>query len=260
MSLLDRFRPRWKHSDPHVRFAALQSLDDPSALAEIFETDEHPEVRAAAFARISDQSLLAEIAKGDSEFNVRAAERLTEQRRLADVARLSGSAKVRAAVVARLDDDNLLQRIAAMDEDAEVRALAKQRHEGPDRFRDYLKSTLSKLHVAQQTANRMAEFCGTLDDVCGALVANSRYRINGVVAEPNPATISSTMSPEFSCVELLAGRPEGAEMTANNRMQRVFYRIKIWRQGENDFSGAVEERRYEMASNAVAWSDSSKSD
>jgi hypothetical protein len=233
-------------------------LNEQATLREVFENDPSADVRHAAFERITDQAVLAQIAKREGEFAPRAAERLSEQKWLGEIARSAASPKVRAAVVARLDDDELLQRIASLDVDPEVRLRAKLRHDGPDRFRDYLKRTLSKLDVAHRKADRVAEFCGTLDDVCGALVAHSRYRINGVVADLAEPTISSAS--DFSCVELIAGRRDANEITAHDRVERVVYRIKIWRQGENDFSGAVEERRYEMSSNAVAWSDSSKSD
>ena len=241
-----------------MRKTAVESLGNQAALAKIFENDPSPEVRRAAFERITDQESLAGIARREDELALRAAERITEQRWLGDVARRALSPKVRAAAVARLDDDELLQRIASLDVDPDVRSRAKQRHDGPDRFRDYLKSTLSKLHVALRQADRVAEFCGTLDDVCGALVAHRRYQINGVVAEVAEPALGSAS--DFSCVELVAGRRDASEITANDRVQRVVYRIKIWREGENDFSGAVEERRYEMSSNALAWGDSSKSD
>jgi hypothetical protein len=260
MSLFDRFRPRWKHSDPQVRKEAVGALTDHALLIELFETDPSEDVRAAACARITDQEFLAEVAKGEGPHNLGAAQRLTEPLPLADVANNARSARVRAAVVERITDDQLLQRIASLDIDPEVRLRAKQRHEGPDKIRDYLKTTLSKLHVAQRKADRVAEFCGTLDDVCGTLVANSRYRINAVVSDPAPASTDHNPTPDFSCIELLADRHAAPEISAKDRVQRVVYRIKVWRQGENDFSGAVEERRYEMSSNVIALSDSSKSD
>lgn len=260
MSLFDRFRPRWKHSDPNVRKEAAAALTDQTTLIEVFENDSSTEVRNAAFERIADQEFLTRLATGDGPVNLAAAQRLTDPIALAEVARSASSARVRAAAVDRIGDDQLLQRIASLDLDPEVRLRAKQRHEGPDKIRDYLKTTLSKLQVAQRKGDRVAEFCGTLDDVCGTLVANSRYRINAVVSDPTLSSADQNNPPDFSCIELLAGRHDATEISAKDRVQRVVYRIKVWRQGENNFSGAVEERRYEMSSNALALSDSSKSD
>jgi len=61
MSLLNPFRPRWKHSDPEVRKVAVETLTDERALAFVFENDPSEEIRRMAFDRISDQSLLAMI-------------------------------------------------------------------------------------------------------------------------------------------------------------------------------------------------------
>lgn len=260
MSLLDRFRPRWRHSDPVTRKSALADLADPAVLRRIFEGDPDPEVRRAAFERITEQEYLAHIAKGETELNLRAAERLVDQQQLVDVAQRAVSPRVRAAVVPRIEDGEALQRIASLDLDPEVRALAKQRRAGPDGFRDYLQRALAQLEVAQHKAERTAEFCGTLDDVCGALVTSGRYRINAVVTAPGEAPPGAGAKPDFTCVELLANRADGPASATDERGPRVFYRIKIWRQGDNFYSGAVEERRLEIASNAVAWGDSSKGD
>jgi hypothetical protein len=266
MSLLDHLRPRWKHSDPAVRKAAVELLTDDRVLTTVFEHDTNEEVRRAAFDRLNDEDVLAAVAKGGTDLNLRAARRLKSARQIADVVRHAESADVRAFLVSKITDRDILHRVASSDVDLKVRLCAKRRCEVPDRMRDYLRRTLSKLQVAEDKAAAVAEFCGNLDDVCGALIAHDRYRINGVTAEPwasnaggNLKLAPDTDTTDPTCVEFLAGRCETASRGESNTLERVFYRIKIWRRGTDDFGGAVEEGRYKMSSDTAAWSDSSKS-
>jgi hypothetical protein len=265
MSLLDPFRSRWKHSDPKVRKAAVQELTDDRQLTAVFDNDSNDEIRLLAFQRLKDEEVLARIAKSANILNLRAAERLKDRKLLADVVRTAASAEVRAFVVTKITDRTLLHRIASSDVDLKVRLCAKRRCEVPDRMRDYLHKTLSNLQVAERKGEAATEFCGNLDEVCGALIANARYRINGVTAEPwaSPAgkfsVTGDIAADDPSCVEFLAGRGDALTEAEMGSAERVFYRIKIWRHGENEFNGAVEEGRFRMTSDTVAWSDSSKS-
>ena len=86
--LRDLFRPKWKHSNPAMRFAAIARLTDQNALAKIAKTDANQSVRQAAVERLTDENLLAEIALSDTEYVVRqaAVEKLTDQALLADIA------------------------------------------------------------------------------------------------------------------------------------------------------------------------------
>src|SRR5436190_4162382 len=127
MSLLDAFRPKWKHSDPEVRKAAVETLTDERALAFVFENDPSAEIKRMAFARSMDQDFLARVAKGTTELNVPAAGRLTDPRLLADVARNAESSEVRALVVSQIGDRALLHRISALDVDLKVRLHAKRK-------------------------------------------------------------------------------------------------------------------------------------
>jgi hypothetical protein len=52
MAILDLFRPKWRHSDPEVRKAALSEVSDRGLLKQISAQDDHVEVRAAAAARL----------------------------------------------------------------------------------------------------------------------------------------------------------------------------------------------------------------
>lgn len=60
MSLLDWFRPRWRHSDPEKRLAAVRELSDCETLAAIVENpDEETRIRYAAIERFDDDSIRA---------------------------------------------------------------------------------------------------------------------------------------------------------------------------------------------------------
>src|ERR1051325_10658499 len=75
MSILERLRPlpRWKHSDPAVRAAAVYELgpDKADALRALAREDAEARVRRAAAARIDDPAVLAEIARTDPDEDVR---------------------------------------------------------------------------------------------------------------------------------------------------------------------------------------------
>ena len=60
--ILDIFRPKWKHSDWHVRLRAVDALQKESVASHLATGDPHGDVRDAAHARL--QQLLAARAKG----------------------------------------------------------------------------------------------------------------------------------------------------------------------------------------------------
>src|SRR6185295_20403670 len=76
MGILEKLRPtpRWKHSDPSVRVAAVYELggDEGEALHALAREDAEPRVRRAAVTRIDDVAILGEIAKTDPDEDVRA--------------------------------------------------------------------------------------------------------------------------------------------------------------------------------------------
>ena len=52
MSLFDRFRPKWRHSDADVRRESIPSITDPAVLVEIIIKDSEWFVRHEAFAAL----------------------------------------------------------------------------------------------------------------------------------------------------------------------------------------------------------------
>jgi hypothetical protein len=75
MGLLDRFRaqPRWKHSSPAIRLAAVEELplDQQDILVAIAREDRDAGVRIAAVRKVLAPSVVADIAASDGEARVR---------------------------------------------------------------------------------------------------------------------------------------------------------------------------------------------
>ena len=77
MSFLDRFKPqpKWKHTDPAIRAAAVPEIpDDPEhrgVIEELATADEDVRVRAAAVARVADVTVLARLARPEPDADLR---------------------------------------------------------------------------------------------------------------------------------------------------------------------------------------------
>ena len=56
--IMDIFRPRYKHSDPHVREKAVREIGDSGVLYEVATTDNSDNVRNAAIEVIADEKIL----------------------------------------------------------------------------------------------------------------------------------------------------------------------------------------------------------
>ena len=56
MALSDLFKPKWKHSNPDVRKAALVNVIDSKILAEIAINDKDWSVRIAAIKKITERN------------------------------------------------------------------------------------------------------------------------------------------------------------------------------------------------------------
>ncbi len=127
MALLDRLRPQpaWKHADPAVRIASLDTLPESElgVIATLARTDESPRVRRAAIARLTDADALGTIARGDVDTQVRA----DALARLLTLA-LDGTDVPRAALAARaLREERALVQVARSAPDAEIALAALER-------------------------------------------------------------------------------------------------------------------------------------
>jgi len=165
------FRPRWEHSDPHIRRKALESGSaPPDVLASAARADSDPGVRQCAIERLEDLDLLAELAAGDTPAAVREAA-LRRQRELlagpeqqgppiearlralrglqapalfSSLAREAQVAEIRAAALGQVQDTALLCSLAIEDPVAAVRRAAVERIDDPAGWE----------RVAQEARNR----------------------------------------------------------------------------------------------------------
>ena len=141
MSFLDRFKPqpRWKHTDPAIRAAAVPEIpDDPEhrgAIEELAMGDEDARVRSAAIARVVDVPLLARLARWERDPDLRrqvterlvavatapsdtdgdaalALEGLDDPRHFSTIAKSSPHETIRTAALARVHDVKALGSIA----------------------------------------------------------------------------------------------------------------------------------------------------
>jgi hypothetical protein len=269
MSLFDRIKPRWQNSDARVRREAVAGLTNQAQLRQLAETDPDGEVRAAAYGRIKDGPELLALAKGGSEWSEKAVAGLAAAAHLIDVARHAANARARAAAVSRIEDPAVLLAIASLDEDPFVRRCARRHQPRSDGLRARLKDALAKLRIAEGMAGEVAEFCGSLDDVCSSIVADGRFTVHGLPAESaatgeehrSPAGSTSVcfegaLAPRHQLVELLAGQSDRAAGPERG-LKPVHYRIKVWRAGENAFAWNLEERHVALSKDAETWSRSS---
>src|SRR6266850_479562 len=156
MGILEKLRPtpRWKHTDPSVRAAAVYDLgpEDGEALRALAREDADTRVRRAAVTRLDEADVLADVARTDPDEDVRteairglaglAAEAddvsaatdavrkllaLGRTKEVVVVARASTSADVRGAIVDLLDDPKALGSVSrhAQDNATRLRALAR---------------------------------------------------------------------------------------------------------------------------------------
>src|SRR5687767_1308530 len=98
------FGPKWKHADPDVRLEAVARLNDVAALVTIAEADQVRDIRFAAVQRLTDSDSLVHLAKGRSDIAPDALDRVTDQRRVLEIARGAESPEVRARAVTRVAD------------------------------------------------------------------------------------------------------------------------------------------------------------
>jgi len=156
MGILEKLRPtpRWKHTDPSVRAAAVYDLgpEDGEALRALAREDADTRVRRAAVTRLDEADVLADVARTDPDEEVRgeavrglaglAAEAddvsaatdavrhllaLGRVKEVVVVARASTSAAVREAIVDLLEDQKALGSLSrhAADNSTRLRALAR---------------------------------------------------------------------------------------------------------------------------------------
>ncbi len=129
MLFFDLFKPKWKHSNPGVRFEAIASLKRASVLKRVANNDVNSAVRQCTIQNITDEALLADIAVHSYfvDTQIHAVTRLTNQLLLANIAKTHEDAPVRGLAVKKVTDQVLLADIAKTHEDAPIRKLAVEK-------------------------------------------------------------------------------------------------------------------------------------
>lgn len=265
MSFLDRFRAKWKHPDPAVRRLAVAQLRDQSQLLSIAEEDADETVRLAAVRHLSDDDALAAIAERNSPLAIPALERMNDRTLIARVAQAAELQAVRELAVERIEDGLTLHRIATSDTDARVRMKARSRRSGPDQMRDFIRTELAKLPSSPHPSVLAADVEGSLDEICHALIADPRFRINGWLDQevPGLATIrelnaarpattpplptSSDRARFLAFKRSASGEPEEAARTNS------FFEVTVWRTSADRYQCIVSEKTLRLVPDAAEW-------
>ncbi|MCP4897125.1 MAG: hypothetical protein GY906_09150 [bacterium] len=136
MGLMDLFRSKWKHPDPEVRKAAVESVTRPLVLFGLAQRAAFMDVRRAAVERLEDQVLLCRLALNAASMDVRlaAVERLEDQVLLArlcdslnsvlDVSVVAVARRRLTQMIGRIDDQTVVAALAGNDESEAVRSAA----------------------------------------------------------------------------------------------------------------------------------------
>ena len=109
MGLLDLFRPKWRHSDPDVRRAALSEVADPAILVQMIVSDGEWFVRHEAFAALRAMS--------------------PDGLHYSRVMRESADEEIRRKTVKVMTDESEIERVAREDKYLYIRDAARHRLE-----------------------------------------------------------------------------------------------------------------------------------
>jgi hypothetical protein len=289
MGILEKLRPqpRWKHTDPVVRVAAVYELgtEDLDALHALAREDAEARVRRAAVSRIDEVPLLGEVARTDPDEDVKAeavrglagiaAEAddvnqaieavkqlvvLGRTREIVLVARDSSSAEVRAGVVDLLEDQKALGSVSrhAPDGSTRLRALARLA-DREEVLNVALKAEHTDAAVAALERISETEQLNTIAqrarNKVAARRARARIRLMEDAAQPSPAEAATKMGADdrtraldlLHRAEALVAVTDPADATSALAAVRL-----AWAEFQADVeTDAVLMQQFEVASDAV---------
>jgi hypothetical protein len=103
-----------EHSNPKVRMAAVEKLDDPETLVQIACSDDSPRVRLTAVLKLNDDPSLERVAREAESLDARlvAVERVFSQRVLADLLRSPENIELIGMCFSRITDRRIIESIA----------------------------------------------------------------------------------------------------------------------------------------------------
>ncbi|HEX6322463.1 MAG TPA: DUF349 domain-containing protein [Vicinamibacterales bacterium] len=208
MGILDKLRPqpRWKHADPAVRLDALPQIDDPAVLAELAGGDPDARVRRKALDLVEDVDVIAAVAARDTDEGVRdaaavalaeiasnpeaeaqvaarAVAGLSDERRLAAVARTSPHAQAREDALARVHETKTLASIARSAADEGIAHAAAGR----------LSDAHALLDVALNSAHKdvaMSAFERIVDEQASAADVENRERLEQIANKSQQKSVA----------------------------------------------------------------------
>src|SRR5258705_1651494 len=288
MGILEKLRPtpRWKHTDPSVRAAAVYELgpEDGEALRALAREDADTRVRRAAVTRLDEADVLADVARTDPDEEVRgeavrglaglAAEAddvsaatdavrhllaLGRVKEVVVVARGSTSAGVRDAIVDLLEDQKALGSLSrhAADNSTRLRALARVTDD-EELLNVALKAEHTDVAVAALERINGAEALGAISQRARNKVAarRARTKLRGL-EEPAPAPQADVASMDAAdrqrAVELLQRAEALVTIPDPDAAAAKLSEVRLaWAEFHADVVvDAAVEQQFESASDAV---------
>jgi len=119
MGIFDFLKPKWKHSNPEVRRASVEKIEDQQILYGLGVNDPDYSVRRAAIERLSDPHRLKAVVCGygrDEDLHELAWNKLTDQSVLAEIvatAPLGGREDLWKRALGKITDQSVIPRIVA---------------------------------------------------------------------------------------------------------------------------------------------------
>lgn len=126
MGLIDLISPKWKHSNPEIRIAAIKEMGekDLDLLQKIATTDKEARVRKRATEKISNREILEEIVKNESDREVIRTARAQLDRIYCELTLASDDPDARKLFLDEMTDEAMIASIACRVDDPELRLVA----------------------------------------------------------------------------------------------------------------------------------------
>ncbi len=156
MKIIDLFRPRWRHSDPDVRLAAVDRITNPATLRKIARRSTDERLRLEAGKRLADLDVLRDLARwaSDDTLRLEAALFARDESCLTAFALGSWSIAQGQIAVAHIRNPLLLRRVARSAKQDTVRLGAALKLDDPNLLRQVARSS-THIDVHWQVARRL---------------------------------------------------------------------------------------------------------
>lgn len=126
MSIIDLFRPKYKHSNAEIRMKSVENLNDQKLLVKIATEDENIGVKKRAINKLVDQKILFKIATESENNDLRktAINKITDQEILFKIAMEGENNDLKKTAINRITDQEILFKIAMQNTNIDVRKYA----------------------------------------------------------------------------------------------------------------------------------------